>query len=61
MAEVSYLFLQLVAFLVVVLLPEASAFDGGDAAALILGLFVGTIGICACLGAYARKRAGGNM
>jgi len=33
-----------------------SAFDGGDAAALILGLIIGTMGICACVGCYARKR-----
>lgn len=34
------------------------AFDGGDATALILGLLIGILGICACLGAYARKRSG---
>lgn len=33
-----------------------AAFDGGDAAALILGLIIGTMGICACVGCYARKR-----
>lgn len=33
------------------------AFDGGDALALILGLVIGILGICACLGAYARRRA----
>ena len=34
------------------------AFDGGDAAALIIGLIIGILGICACLGAYSRKRTG---
>ena len=37
------------------------AFDGGDAAALVIGLVLGILGICACLGAYARKRAGTNL
>ena len=35
-----------------------AAFDGGDATALILGLMIGILGICACIGAYARKRSG---
>ena len=34
------------------------AFDGGDVAALIIGLMIGILGICACIGVYARKRAG---
>lgn len=32
------------------------AFDGGDVTALVLGLMIGILGICACLGAYARRR-----
>ena len=36
----------------------AHAFDGGDAAALIIGLLIGFLGFCACLGYYARKKAG---
>lgn len=36
----------------------AAAFDGGDAAALIIGLIIGIMGICACLGAYARRQQG---
>lgn len=40
------------------LVPGASAFDGGDAAALILGLGIGIFGVCTCLGYYARKRGG---
>jgi hypothetical protein len=32
------------------------AFSGGDAAALIIGLFIGVLGVCSCLGYYARKR-----
>jgi len=35
---------------------EANAFDGGDAAALIIGLVIGILGICSCLGYYARRR-----
>ena len=37
---------------------SVEAFDGGDATALILGLMIGILGICACLGVYARKRSG---
>lgn len=40
------------------LLEQVSAFDGGDAAALIIGLILGIMGICACLGAYARRQQG---
>ena len=35
-----------------------AAFDAGDAIALILGLVIGIMGICACLGAYARRKEG---
>ena len=34
------------------------AFDGGDAAALVIGLVIGIVGIFACIGCYARKKAG---
>jgi len=37
--------------------PGAQAFDGGDTAALIIGLFIGILGVLACLGAYARKKS----
>ena len=36
---------------------SASNFDAGDALALVLGLLIGILGTCACLGCYARKRA----
>ena len=50
---------QLVLLVLAIFFPSSvSAFDGGDAAALILGLMIGILGICACLGCYARKRAG---
>uniref|UniRef100_A0A0L8GE74 Uncharacterized protein n=1 Tax=Octopus bimaculoides TaxID=37653 RepID=A0A0L8GE74_OCTBM len=49
---VSLSFLLIFAFLT----PGVSAFDAGDALALVLGLVVGILGICACLGYYARKR-----
>ncbi len=51
---------QLLVVFLISLVQGVAAFDGGDAAALILGLVFGTLGICACLGWYARKRAG-NM
>lgn len=50
--------IALVYFIVLVLVEPVEAFDGGDAAALIIGLMIGILGICACIGAYARKRAG---
>lgn len=49
---------QLVFLLICTLIPGVSAFDAGDAIALVLGLIIGILGICACLGYYARKRAG---
>lgn len=36
--------------------PGAEAFDGGDVAALVIGLIVGILGLCSCLGYYARRR-----
>ncbi|XP_048463602.1 small integral membrane protein 30-like [Rhincodon typus] len=38
------------------LLPGAQALDGGDAVALLLGLALSVVGVCACLGWYSRKR-----
>lgn len=40
-------------------LQPVAAFDGGDTAALIIGLIIGIMGICACVGAYARRQPGG--
>lgn len=40
-------------------IPSVAAFDAGDAIALILGLVIGILGICACLGYYARRKASG--
>ncbi|GAU94623.1 hypothetical protein RvY_06361 [Ramazzottius varieornatus] len=37
--------------------PFVSAFDAGDGICLMLGLTLTIMGFCACLGAYARKRA----
>ena len=45
-------------FTIALIVEPVHAFDGGDTAALILGLMIGILGICACVGAYARKRAG---
>ncbi|XP_067906672.1 small integral membrane protein 30-like [Heterodontus francisci] len=38
------------------LLPAAEALDGGDAVALVLGLVISAVGVCACLGYYSRRR-----
>lgn len=50
--------LQLIFAILYSLIPGVAAFDAGDAIALVLGLVLGILGICACLGYYARKRAG---
>ena len=47
-----------VLFILQTFLPGVHAFDAGDAIALVLGLVIGTLGICACLGYYARRRGG---
>lgn len=44
--------------LIACLAQPVHAFDGGDAAALVIGLIIGIIGIFACIGCYARKKAG---
>ncbi|XP_041071302.1 small integral membrane protein 30-like [Carcharodon carcharias] len=41
---------------VLALPPVAQAFDGGDAVALLLGLALSAVGVCACLGWYSRRR-----
>ena len=56
--ETSKFFWSFVGVFLLLLFPGAEAFDAGDAVALVLGLVIGILGICACLGAYARKRAG---
>ena len=48
---------QFILLFLAVFSEGVSAFDGGDAAALILGLFIGIMGIFACLGWYARRRS----
>lgn len=37
----------------------ADGFDFGDVLALLLVMGLSIVGICACLGCYARRRAGG--
>lgn len=39
-------------------IPPAVAFDGGDAVALLLGVTISVVGVCACIGWYARQRNG---
>lgn len=50
--------LFLVLFSLLVGLPAVEALDAGDALAVLLGVFLSCIGLCACLGFYARKRNG---
>lgn len=51
-------YLAFLAIILAGLFDQVAAFDGGDAAALIIGLILGIMGICACLGAYARRQQG---
>ena len=59
--KMAMLRIPLVLLMLVFLSQPVSAFDAGDAAALVIGLVLGILGICACLGAYARKRAGTSL
>ncbi|XP_034019124.1 small integral membrane protein 30-like [Thalassophryne amazonica] len=40
------------------LIPAAEAYDAGDALALLLGVLLAVVGLCAGLGWYARRRNG---
>jgi membrane-bound ClpP family serine protease len=50
-------FAFLVLLVLSLLFPGVEAFDAGDGIALFLGLTIGILGICACLGVYARRRS----
>lgn len=52
-------FIQLLMACLMFFIPGASAsnFDAGDALALVIGLLLGILGTCACLGCYARRRS----
>jgi len=39
------------------LVEPVEAMSAGDVIALLLGLTIGILGICACIGKYARGRA----
>ena len=43
---------------VLTMVPGVAAMDAGDVIALLLGLTLGILGFCACLGHYARSRSG---
>jgi len=45
----------LIVFIFTYITPVAAVFDAGDGIALVLGLCIGFIIICAGLGYYARK------
>ena len=58
---IAHVIVQAISIALLILLNNAQivdAFDGGDAAALMIGLFIGVFGFFACLGYYARKRGG---
>ncbi|XP_060633645.2 small integral membrane protein 30 [Anolis sagrei] len=55
-SHLSHLFFVL--FSLLIGLPVVEALDAGDALALLLGMVLSCIGLCACLGMYARKRNG---
>ncbi|XP_021546005.1 small integral membrane protein 30-like [Neomonachus schauinslandi] len=50
--------LLLVLISLLLVLPVVEAVEAGDAVALLLGVALSIIGICTCLGVYARKRNG---
>lgn len=54
-------FAQFIVALMVCLLglvqPVEAGMNAGDVIALLLGLTIGILGICACIGKYARTRA----
>ena len=52
---------KVISFLLAFVCQPVLAFDAGDAAALVIGLVLGILGICVCLGVYARKRAGTTL
>lgn len=56
MADITKMF-SLVFLFLSLLFPGVAAFDAGDGIALALGLVIGILGICACLGYYARRKA----
>lgn len=56
--EAAYSLLLSTLTILCLLVDPVSAFDGGDTAALIIGLVIGIVGIFACIGCYARKKAG---
>lgn len=58
MAPVERNALLMLSFFLLTVFHTADAFDGGDAAALLLGAAVTLVGMCACLGWYARGRNG---
>ena len=49
-------FVLAVLFMVLALVPSVNAMSAGDVIALLVGLTLGILGICACLGHYARTR-----
>lgn len=57
MAENAAIIFQIVFLVFCAFIPGVAAFDAGDAIALVIGLIVGILGVCACLGYYARRRA----
>jgi len=52
-----FTFTQMILLFLLINVPAVAAFDAGDAIALVLGLVFGILGICACLGYYARRRS----
>lgn len=46
-----------ICFFFMSVLQPVEAYDGGDAAALLLGMAITVVGLCACLGWYSRRRS----
>ncbi|XP_026779215.2 small integral membrane protein 30 [Pangasianodon hypophthalmus] len=50
--------LAVLGFFFLSVLQPVEAYDSGDAVALLLGMAITVVGLCACLGWYSRRRSG---
>lgn len=48
-------FYRVLSFMLLFIIHSASAFDAGDAIALVIGILLGLLGLCACIGFYAKR------
>eukprot|EP00039_Didymoeca_costata_P017932 m.331420 g.331420 ORF g.331420 m.331420 type:complete len:58 (-) comp16723_c0_seq1:175-348(-) len=56
MDSFAMLMLAMLVVLMGLVQPVEAGMSAGDVIALLLGLIIGFLGICACIGKYARSR-----